>query len=334
VRDVLHRETYRGVVIWNKSKQRDAEGQQRQHDRPAAEWVTIPAEYLRIVPESLWHAVHDRLREKHATAATAAPPTLVGRGIRRKYFLAGFGRCSECGGSMQAVSRPGTDGRRFRYMCGTYWNRGASVCSNGMMAEMPTTDQAIRDLLRGEVLRPRVVEGGDRPDDHDVATGDAGRVDGRLTTQLATLDRELANLAETAARGGAVPAVLALLAERDQERRRVAADLEQAQRVWACHVVTPQAIQARLRGFLRDWDDLLGGTDTVKARGVLDAALVDRIRFAPVVDEHRYRLTMPIAFDRLLIAAVPEFAGFTRNVGVPRGIRDKVESTIFSGVAA
>jgi hypothetical protein len=156
----------------------------------------------------------------------------------------------------------------------------------------------------------------------------------RLTTQLAGLDRELSNLAETAARGGAVPAVLALLAERDQERRRVAADLEQAQRVWACPVVTPQAIQARLRGFLRDWDDLLGGTDTVKARGVLDAALVDRIRFAPVVDEHRYRLTMPIAFDRLLIAAVPEFAGFTRNVGVPRGIRDKVESTIFSGVAA
>jgi hypothetical protein len=139
-----------------------------------------------------------------------------------------------------------------------------------MIAEMPTTDQAIRDLLRGEVLRPRVVEGAIAL---AITTLQQGSQDGstvaRLTTQLAGLDRELSNLAETAARGGAVPAVLALLAERDQERRRVAADLEQAQRVWACPVVTPQAIQARLRGFLRDWDDLLGGTDTVKARGVL-----------------------------------------------------------------
>jgi hypothetical protein len=275
---------------------------------------------LRLVPEALWCAVQDRRRAKRVRAGADAPPLRVGRGIRQKYFLAGFGRCSRCGGSMQAVSRPAAGGgRRFHYACGAYWNRGATVCSNGLLVALPAADQAVRDLVRGEVLRPGVVE---RALAGAVTTLQQETQDGshvaRLTAQLAGLDRELANLAETAARGGAVPAVLALLDDREQQRRRVLADLAQAQRVQAAPGVTPAALQACLRGVLGDWDGLLSGPDTVEARGVLEAVLTDRIRFTPDRDQHRYRLTLPVAFDRLLDAAVPALAGLSRNGGVPR----------------
>jgi hypothetical protein len=59
---------------------------------------------------------------------------------------------------MQAVSRTSTTGRLFRYVCASYWNRGASVCANGRMANMETADGAIRELLASEVLQPSVIE--------------------------------------------------------------------------------------------------------------------------------------------------------------------------------
>lgn len=319
VREVLHRSTYRGLLTWNRTKKRDLEGQHRQHDRPAADWMTTEAEHLRIIPEPLWQAVQARMTDKRASA-NAQPPLISGRGVRQRYFLAGFGRCAECGGSMQAVSRATSGGRNFRYVCGTYWNRGASVCSNGLMADLPVTDQAVRDHLRDEVLRPRVVE---RAIALTVTALQQGTRDGslveRLTVQLAELDHKLANLADTAAKGGAVPAVLTLLAQHDQERRRIAAELVQAQRAGSVPALSAKAIQTRLRGFLGDWDALLEAT-TVEARSVLDGVLADRIRFTPDREQHRYTLTLPIAFDRVITAALPELgAGLQETMASPRG---------------
>ena len=34
VREILHREMYRGRRVWNKTRKRDKWGQHRQHDRP------------------------------------------------------------------------------------------------------------------------------------------------------------------------------------------------------------------------------------------------------------------------------------------------------------
>jgi DNA invertase Pin-like site-specific DNA recombinase len=316
VRDVLHRDTYRGVLTWNRTKKRDADGQKRQHARPAAEWVTVSAEALRIVPEPLWRAVHDRLQQRQASAI-AAPPLLTGRGVRQQYFLTGFGRCVHCGGSMQAVSRASSVGRNFRYVCATYWNRGVSVCSNGMMVDMPVADAAVRDLLRAEVLQPRIVT---RAIELAAVQAEQEQRDGsrvlRLRQRLAGLTVELSNLAQTAAHGGAVPAVLELLTQRDQERRLLAADLASEHRR-VRPVLSSTDLRQRLQGFLLNWHALLDA-NRPEARAVLDGVLADRIRFEPESDQHQYRLIVPIAFDRVVCAAVPELTGFTRNSGVPK----------------
>jgi site-specific DNA recombinase len=56
VREVLHRECYRGVLVWNKTRKRDSWGQKRRQNRPAADWLHVPAEDLRLVSEALWQA--------------------------------------------------------------------------------------------------------------------------------------------------------------------------------------------------------------------------------------------------------------------------------------
>ena len=80
----------------------------------------------------------------------------------------------------------------------------------------------------------------------------------------------------------------------------------------------PARLREQLRGYLADWQTLLGD-DSAKSRGLLDLALSDRIRFTPDAAHRRYELAIPIAFDRLLTAVVPELAGVQEMVTSPTG---------------
>src|SRR5262249_6502505 len=119
--------------------------------------------------------------------------------------------------------------RSFKYACGANWNRGASVCSNALMAYMAAADAAVHQTIRREVLRPRVVSRALTAalDALQNERDDGGRLR-RLEQQLARVRRELGTLSEPAARGGAVQAVSDALAPRrrtpaDRGRRRRAA---------------------------------------------------------------------------------------------------------------
>jgi DNA invertase Pin-like site-specific DNA recombinase len=61
VREVLHRELYRGVIAWNRTRKRDTWGKHQQTARPAADWIEVPAPHLAIVTPDAWQAAHGRL---------------------------------------------------------------------------------------------------------------------------------------------------------------------------------------------------------------------------------------------------------------------------------
>ena len=259
VREVLHRPRCRGEVIWNKTQKRDTWGQKRRRDRPETDWLSVHVESLRIVPEVLWRAAHTRMmarRESYQRWRRGQGGAPDGRGVRQHYFLTGFARCAMCGGSMQAVSRASGAGRNRRYVCATYWNRGATICSNGRMVEMRVADGAIQDLLAKEVLKPAVVE---RALDRAltlIQTGASGA--GRrhvVERDLEMVDAELRNLAETAAKGGAVPVVLEALEQRDAERRRLLAELEACEAAPPLTLPSGRALRAQLGAFLRGLQD-------------------------------------------------------------------------------
>ena len=56
VREILHRELYRGVIVWNKSQKRDKWGKKHQQDRPETDWLRVPVPDLRIVDDEVWNA--------------------------------------------------------------------------------------------------------------------------------------------------------------------------------------------------------------------------------------------------------------------------------------
>jgi DNA invertase Pin-like site-specific DNA recombinase len=57
IREILHRELYRGVVVWNRSQKVMRAGTRRQRRRPEAEWLRLVAPDLRIIADDLWTQV-------------------------------------------------------------------------------------------------------------------------------------------------------------------------------------------------------------------------------------------------------------------------------------
>src|SRR5262249_26678568 len=103
IREMLHRELYRGRVVWNKTKGVDRNGTKLKVDRPEREWITTEAPALRIVDDALWTAAGARLDQSRRAYLRWTGGRLCGRpdtGIESRYLLTGFSACGVCGASL------------------------------------------------------------------------------------------------------------------------------------------------------------------------------------------------------------------------------------------
>jgi len=101
-------------------------------------------------------------------------------------------------------------------------------------------------------------------------------------------------------------AALEALNRADTERRALLASIELRTTSSQHPVEITGDIRRELRGYLDDWHGLIRGNGA-ESRRVFDLVLRDRIRFRPVErkDGPGYELTVPIAFDRLVVSVIP-----------------------------
>lgn len=308
LRCLIFRDLYRGVAVWNRTQKRNAWGQAKRRDRAADDWISTPAPALRVVSDELWQAAHRQIAGRRATYLAGTGGNPFGRpptGGTTKYLLSGLSRCGVCGGGIIVRSRAHGATRQYRYGCYCNWSRGRAVCPNRLEVLMKTADEAVLQLLEREVLAPTVIDAAiadaladlDTPDD----TASQRR---RLEAEIATCDRELANLALTAAGGGNVPAIVAAIQARQDRRVQLAAALvtlasrtvASIDRLGLRRALIAKA--AELRAVLR--------RRTSDARGLLSTALDgERIVFQPNEAGDGYRVRVPLALDRIFEGNLP-----------------------------
>jgi site-specific DNA recombinase len=288
VRAVLHRELYRGVIVWNRTQKRDAWGQKRPRPRAEGEWVRKEAPDLRIIPEELWQAAHDRLRGSRDTYLRATSGRLWGRpsnGIESKYLLTGMAACGRCGGALTARSRSHGRHRGLFYHCLTNVQRGRAVCDNDLAMPLKDADEAVLTTLEADVLRPEVLTATLREAVAQLNPPQAEREAERerLRGARRRLETELDRLTEALASGGDLPSIVAAVKERQAQRNRVERELAELDDLTEIRSLDLQRIEQILRAKLDDWRGLLS-RNVAQARQALRGLIPERLTFTPTRD--------------------------------------------------
>ncbi len=313
VRAVLNRETYRGVVVWNKSKKRDAWGQHKQKPRPEAEWIRTEAPELRIVSDEQWEAAQDRLAATRATYLRQHNGRLWGRpldptGRGSRYLLIGLARCAHCGGGLEMRSRShGPKAKRAKfYSCSSHYRKGKAICPNKYEIPMPAADAAVIETLLAEILTPeRLQQVAERAVEMARAEREATpKHRAELDRQLREADKALERLTDAVASGGGdVPALVEAMKDKDAQRSAIASRLSVLD---TPPVAFDAQLEAKLTKAVEEWRTILGGQVPL-ARQIVSKLLTEKIIFAPEDRDGRrgFRFQATGTVEKLLAGRVP-----------------------------
>jgi hypothetical protein len=311
VREILYRELYRGRIVWNRTRKRDAWGRKAQTARPEAEWITTDMPAIRIVSEEQWRATHVRLGARRALYAPEAVGDAGGFAGRKtgggiKYLLSRLARCGVCGSGFAMRSRSHGATRNYRYGCVCNWNRGRRACANNREVPLTTADATVIGALEADLLRPAVIDAAiERVIAACETADDVTERRRALDREIARLDRELENLVAAVAVGGDAPRLMAGM--RDRETRKVEAEAERDGLAHApASVLNATEIRRRLRAKVADCRALLAG-DVAGARRLLELLLDGFIVFTPAKNRSgfdAYQVRIPLRLDRVFDAVI------------------------------
>jgi len=325
IREVLYRELYRGVIVWNKTRKRDTWGKLKQTDRPDQEWVRVEVPRLRVVSDELWQATQARLSQARDSYLRVNGGRLWGRpvnGVASKYLLTGLSRCRTCGGNFEVQSRSHGRERAHFYACASYYRRGPAVCANGLVMPLDKMEGAVIDafepLLTNVFVETTVRKVLTR------AVPAAPALDEERTkilAQLADIKRELANLIEGLARTGASRSVTTAIKHREARQAHLERELATLERREHVSHVEVQRLEGLARQKVGEWRGVLR-KHAPQARQILSKLLRDRLVFVPERRHGRlgYRFHGEGTIIKLLSGVVPELASVhTGGSGVPNG---------------
>jgi site-specific DNA recombinase len=319
VREILHRELYRGVIVWNRSQKTMRGGTKKQRRRPKDEWLRLEAPELRIVSDDFWSAVQARLTK----AAELFPRRrdggqLFGRpsygDADSPYLLTGFAACSICEGSVGGLTRlhgtgPASGRKRVQfYSCTRRRNRGPHVCTNDVVLPAGAVDQILLDALR-DVLDDRVTEAAVDKALERLRTGQEGHLDRRtqIERELSLIESRLGRLMEALVSGGPLETLVGQVKTEEERKKALANELQGLAKAERVATVDTQQIKADLRERVADVKALLG-RHTPQARQMLRKLVEGKIAVEPVTQNGRrgFRLSGRLNVGRLLKGEVYE----------------------------
>ena len=310
VREVLHRDLYRGLITWNRTRKRNQWGAQHQVARPPADWIDVPAPQLAIASEREWLAAHARLEAASAIYRKGTQGRAFGRpalGSPSKYLLTNLALCGCCGGTLHVRSWSHGNGRKYFYACSGYHLRGKTVCGNNADAPMVDTDEILIEALLDDVLDPTLLHDaveealsimqGDTPADRGT----------EIEADLQRVEHERQRLMKAIAAGRTVTGLLEALQALDTrkatlETERVAVGSQRRLRP-----SDAARVRHELLVLAGSWRRVLAD-DRVNARPIVTSLLNGRVTITPGAERKQWELrgegTLSGLFSRSVFQSV------------------------------
>ena len=296
VYEALHRERYRGSIVWNQTRKRDQWGQARRAKRPEAEVLRIDAPHLQIINDDLWEAAHARLSAARRVYLTGTRGRRFGRpplGSPSPYLLTSFAQCGVCGSSLKVRTRSHRHFRAKFYGCSGYHDRGRTVCPNNADVPMVEADGMVLEVMLDELLTPDVL-GAAVEAALQTLVGDqthAGDHGDALDEQIRRVEQERDRLVQAVATGGELEGLLGALRDRETRLTGLRKECETV-RAAARPVqhVDARRVREELHALASNWREVLSG-EPGHARTILSRLLVGRVTFTPLEEPKRWELS-------------------------------------------
>jgi DNA invertase Pin-like site-specific DNA recombinase len=216
IRCVLERPLYRGTVVFGRTAalwghelgRGHSDEDHAQMAQPQEHWITREVPELRIVDEGLAEQC-DRRRREWRRRCSASPGHTPQRAHGKYLLSGGLLVCSTCKGHFTGYVSPWT--HEAVYLCGTRRQK-PGTCSNSLRLPMAETDEAVLEIVAGEVLAPSMI-------DELLAMVDRGQADttARDVAERDRLQQEVQNLVEAIAKGVARETVVVEIRRRQAE---------------------------------------------------------------------------------------------------------------------
>jgi site-specific DNA recombinase len=239
VRSVLTRTTYHGVVVWNKTKKKNAWGKRDVTDRPQSDWITTRNDDLKIINDDLWNRVAARRREMEAKAIRFASGRISGRPPTHASvnLLPGLAVCGTCGGGLIVEHSNNRKGHYAYYVC--HRRRARSGCTNTLRMPIEEMNEAILLAVEEHALTPEAVESVLLSTErHDVADHQQ-----QLQREAKDLAKQIDRLVTAIAAGGDM---LSLIAKVKALEARKAAITSEVSNLRPVPRLAPAVIETRL----------------------------------------------------------------------------------------
>ncbi len=307
IRDILQRDLYRGIVIWNRTQTTQCGGTRKQRKRPESEWLRLDAPELRIISPVLWEQVEDRRKRNHQAYLRGEGGRLLSRPTgedrRSAYLLSSIAKCVTCGGSIVACKN--TTKRRYEravYRCAYNHKRGDSICTNKVQLRQDILDSAILHAMN-EAIDERVLEASVAAALERIRSEQAKFPDQRvaLEREQSLIQTRLHHLVETIANGKSTDAVIESLHEEEARKKVLLQELEKLDNLTKVVCLDAKRLAKDLRSRLEDLPTLFA-RHVPLARQMLRKLLDGHIMCEPIVEGGKpgYRFTATGTFDRLL----------------------------------
>lgn len=299
VRTVLTRETYRGVIIWNKTRKRNDWGKYAPTNRPESEWIRTPAEHLRIIDEALWRRVEARRGEVEGKAIRFGSGRLSGRPPKHATvnLLAGLATCGICGGGLVVETGGKKRGRIPEYLC--HRHRANGSCTNALRISVAEINEAILQEVERHALTPEALEQVINLTERD----EVADTQQTLERERIDVEKRIGRLVAAIEAGGEATSLVVKLRQLEARLHAIGAEVASLRPV-------PRLAPAVIETRLAEWRRLLRQS-TTQGRTVLQRILTGRVTFTPRVnpisgEADGYDFEASTRFDKLFTGIAVE----------------------------
>jgi site-specific DNA recombinase len=327
IRSIVFNELYKGVCWYGKTRWQDHGDGKKKIKVDPKDWLRIEKPELRIIPEDLWQATHQRLRTTREAYLRHANGRVWGRpeiGTVSPHLLVGLSVCGHCGASLFVRKRP--DGKdksrepRTYLACSYYHLRGPKACTNAHAMSVAIADVNIRERVKSTILDPTVLRRAIELAAHRYTTqpGDVAQERAQIAKELQTLTKELDGLYSNLANG--FSGIGEQIKSRERRQEELKARQAHLDGISKLPKLDTAALMKELDARLTEWRALLDA-EPVKSRQILRKLFPNRIAFSWNEQKGLYTFQAEPSYGGLFAGTVlePVLEPVYPNRSCPRG---------------